>query len=129
MVPFSIIFVLRMNVDMGIPDLAMIIFTSQISGVLSNCFIFLPLSTIFGKVTPQHIEATSFALLAGVSNLRGQVSSHTGAFINDTWVGCTQSDLSNFWKLECIQFFCSLLPLLIIGLLPTRKDIDDFQAK
>lgn len=117
--------VLRMNVDVGVPDLALVIFTSQVSSILSKCMVFLPMSVIMGKICPKHIEATSFALLAGVSNMRMQISSQIGSWINDWFVGCTQENLGEYWKLEAIGMACSLLPLLFIWLIPTRKAIEE----
>lgn len=89
MAPFTFVFVLRLNVAWGIPDLAMIIFTDTVSTILGQCLVFLPMSIIFGKICPKHIEATTFALLAGVSNFRGNISSWLGNWVNDTFVGVT----------------------------------------
>ena len=86
------------------------------------------MSIIFAKICPKHIEATSFSLLASVSNFRGTIRSYLGAYINTTWVGVTESDLSKYYVLVTIGFFCSFLPLLFIWLIPSRKEIDDLQA-
>ena len=69
--PLSFIFVLRLNVAWGIPDMYLIIFTDVVSEIISQCFVFLPMSVIYAKICPKRIEATSFALLASVSNFRG----------------------------------------------------------
>ena len=123
--PLSMIFILRLNEGLGIPDMALIIFTSQVSSILGKCLVFLPMSVIMGKICPEHIEATSFALLAGISNFRSQISSYTGTWINEKYVGCTNSDLGNYWKLGVIELVCSMLPLFFIWLIPTRKSIED----
>lgn len=92
--PLTYIFILRLNIEWGIPDMFMIIFTDTVSEILSMCFIFLPMSVIMTKICPKHIEATSFALLAGVSNFRGTLRSWIGSYVNDKYVGVTEQDLS-----------------------------------
>merc|ERR1711894_205329 len=64
MAPIEMMYILRWNLDYGIPDLAILIFDETFSDILSQCFVFLPMQVIFAKITPKHIEGTSFALLA-----------------------------------------------------------------
>ena len=80
--PLSFIFILRLNLQWGIPDMFLIIFTDTVSEIISQCFVFLPMSVVYAKICPRRIEATSFALLASVSNFRGTIRSWIGAFIN-----------------------------------------------
>ena len=122
--PFSYMFILRINVDYGIPDLALIIFTDTVQDIVSQCFVFLPMAVMFAKITPKRIEATSFALLAGVSNFRATIRGWTGSWINDTFVHVTREDLTDYWILVTIGFFCSFIPLLFLRLIPTRKQIE-----
>ena len=128
MAPLTFMFVLRLNLDWGIPDLALIIFTDTVSDIIGQCFVFLPMSVIMSKICPKHIEATSFALLAGVSNFRATIRSWTGSIINDRFVGVTEDDLSQYWVLCVISFVCSFLPLLFLWLVPTKQQINDLQA-
>ena len=125
--PLTFIFVLRLNVDWGIPDMALIIFTDTVSEIVSQCFVFLPMSVIMAKICPKRIEATSFALLAGVSNFRGTVRSWIGSWVNEKWVGVTESDMSHYWVLVTIGVVCSFLPLLFLWLIPTRLAIKELQ--
>lgn len=83
------------------------------------------MSIIFAKICPKNIEATSFSLLASVSNFRGTIRNMLGTFINDKWVGVTETDLSKYYILVTIGFCCGFLPLLFQWLIPTRKEIDD----
>ena len=122
--PFAYLFVLRLNVQYGIPDLALIIFTDTVQDIVSQCFVFLPMAVMFAKITPKRIEATSFALLAGVSNFRATIRGWTGSWINDQFVGVTRDDLTNYWVLVTIGFVCSFIPLLFLRLIPTRKQIE-----
>jgi len=127
--PISFIFVLRLNVQWGIPDMFLIIFTDVVSEIVSQCFVFLPMSVVYAKICPRRIEATSFALLSSVSNARGTIRSWLGTFINEQWVGVSVKDLSNYWVLVTISFACSFLPLLFLWLIPTREDISKLQEE
>ena len=125
--PLNFIFVFRLNLQWGIPDMFMIIFTDTISSIIGQCLVFLPMSVIFAKICPKHIEATTFALLAGVSNLRGTISDWTGAWINEKWVGVSENDLSKYWVLVTIGYVCCLLPLIFLWLIPSRLQIQELQ--
>ena len=124
--PCNFMFVLRKNVDYGIPDTVFLIFTDSVSDILSMCLVFLPMNVIMTKICPKHIEATSFALLAGVSNFRSYTRSYIGTWINDEFVGVSQENLDSYWILYSISFCCSFLPLLFIWMIPTRKQIESF---
>lgn len=121
------IFIFRINLDYGVPDMALIVFTDVVSSILSQCLVFLPMSVIYAKICPQHIEATSFAILAGVNNFSSTISSWVGTWINDTFVGVKEDDLSKYWVLVTIQYVCCFLPLLLLWLIPTRKQIEELQ--
>lgn len=85
------------------------------------------MSVVYAKICPKHIEATSFAILAGVSNFSHTISSWVGSWINEEFVGVKEDDLSQYWLLVTIQYACCFLPLLFLWLIPTRKQIEDFQ--
>jgi len=87
--PFQFMFVLRKNVEFGIPDLALIVFTDVIDDILSQCLVLMPLMVLFAKICPKNIEATTFAFLTGTSNLMGSVRGIVGTLINDKFVGVT----------------------------------------
>ena len=101
-----------------------VIFFDVVDEIISQCFIFLPMSVIFAKITPKHIEATSFALLAGVSNFRATVRGWIGAAINDAFIGVTTEDLSKYWQLVLVGFVCSFIPLFFLWLIPTKAQVD-----
>lgn len=112
----------------GLSDMYFVFFLDIVDEIVSQCFVFLPMSVIYARITPHHIEATSFAILAGVSNFRYTVRSWTGAAINNRFVGVNQNDLSNFWVLIMISFFCSFIPLFFLRLIPTKATIATIQA-
>lgn len=122
-------FVLRKNVQYGIPDLPLLIFTETVQDTLSMAFIFLPMSVLFAKICPRNIEATCFAILAGVSNFRGTARGWLGSLINEMFVGVHKDDLTHYWVLTVIQFLCGFLPLLFLWLIPTKDQIKTLQVK
>lgn len=119
--PLSFILVLRLNVDWGIPDMALIVFSDVVLSILSQCLVFLPISVIMVKICPKHIEATAFATLAGLNNFSQNISSWFGSWINEKFVWVEKDDLSRYWVLITIQFACCFIPLALIWLIPTQK--------
>jgi hypothetical protein len=68
--------VLRINITFfGIQDLHYVVFTNTFMGIISQSLSLLPTLVLFTKVTPNLIEASIFALLAGVSNFSDGVAS------------------------------------------------------
>ena len=105
--PLSLVFILRLNVQWGVPDLAIILFKDTVQDIASQCFVFLPLGIVFAKICPKNIEATSFSLLATVSNFRWTIRSFLGTWINETFIHVSKSDLSNYYVLVIISFIYS----------------------
>jgi hypothetical protein len=121
---FGLMFVMRLNVMLGINDIIFIILTSVITDTLALAFSNMPLLVLFAKVTPHHIEATVFAFLTSVSNFSSSVVSPLmGAIINDFFVGVTLDNLEDFYLLVIIQLISIGIPLLYINLIPLRQEI------
>ena len=104
--------------------------SSVITDTLSTAFSQLPVLVLFAKITPKNIEATVFALFTGVLNFSAIVlSPNMGIIINDLFVGVSLTSLSNYYKLVFIQMMLSLLPLLLLHLIPMKEEIEEIQAK
>lgn len=58
---FDILFILRLNLSFGIPDLAWVIFTTTSLGTMLVAMIALPPNVLFAKLTPAHVESTMMA--------------------------------------------------------------------
>lgn len=65
-----------------------------------------------------------FALLMGMLNLsEGFIGPQLGNFFN-RFVGVTQENLTDLWKLILIETCCELVPLLFIYLIPSRAEVE-----
>ena len=71
--PAYLLLVFRKNLEYGIPDVALIVFDESVGEIISQAFISMPVMVLYAKITPPHIEATCFALLASSSNLRSTI--------------------------------------------------------
>jgi len=118
-------FVTRANIDLGIPDMALIVFTDVVNDILSQCLLMLPMMVVFAKITPKRIEATAFAFLTGTSNFCSSLHSVVGSLINSTFVGVTQENLNKYWILVLISIVMSNIPVLFLRLLPTKQELDN----
>ena len=127
--PFTLMFVTRYNLEYGISDGFIIIFTDIIGDIFSMCLVVLPMCVLFAKITPRHIEATCFAMLAGLYNFKNSIRGYIGSSINTNFVGVSRDNMDDFWKLKVISIVCSCLPLLFIYLIPTKKQIDTIQKR
>jgi hypothetical protein len=64
MLPLYFILIFRKNLEWGIPDTALLFVDDTIYDVIHQAFVFLPMTVLYAKITPPHIEATCFAFLA-----------------------------------------------------------------
>lgn len=122
--PMSMLFVLRKNLEYGLPDMFVIIFSEIVSDTLGQCLSLLPIMVMFAKICPKRIEATGFAFLTGTSNFTGTIRGLTGTAVNSLFVGVTQEDLSNYYILVSISIVMSVTPIFFLKLLPLRADLD-----
>ena len=87
--PIQFAFVCRWNLAWGLSDMYFIFFLDVVGEIVSQMLVSLPMSVIYAKITPHNIEATSFAMLAGVSNFRYTLRSWLGSAINNQFVNVT----------------------------------------
>ena len=127
---FGLCLALRLNIMLGISDVIFLIFTSMVTEVLSMGLILLPALILFAKITPMYIEATVYAILSGLFNfMRQVVGSWVGVLINNLLVGITNQNLDKFYLLVLTEVLMTPLPLLIVFLIPTKKDIENLQEQ
>ena len=117
-------FAARYNVLLGIPDIAFILVTDTIFGVISLAMNTLPTMALFAKITPTRIEGTVFAFLTGTTNLANSVlSPMVGVWLNEKFVGVTADDLSKYKDLCLIGIISSAVGFLILPLIPLKTQI------
>lgn len=124
----NLVFVNRLNVKVGIPDTLFIMSSDIVLGTFSMAYNTMPPMVLFAKITPAAIEASCFAMLTGVLNLSNGVLSPTiGSAINSMFVGVSKDNLTNFSTLCWISFISSLLPFLLLKLIPLKDQIRKLQ--
>ena len=122
----SLIFATRLNLSLGISDLAFVILSSIVTETLSTAFSQMPVLVLFAKITPPNIEATVFALFTGLFNLSAIViSPNMGIIVNKLFVGVTLDNLSEYYKLVFIQLMLSFIPIFLQFLIPMKHEIDE----
>eukprot|EP00347_Sterkiella_histriomuscorum_P014137 403362023 len=121
---------LRYNLLIGIDDITFVIFTSSITDTLQLALSQLPLLVLFAKITPYYIEATVFALVTGFYNFSNfTLSPMIGVLINRIFIHVTNDKLDNFYLLLIIQSVLAPIPLILLRLIPLRKDMHILQQK
>ena len=79
----NVAFVMRWNRWVGISDIAFTVITTAFTDTLLLAFTQLPTLVLFARLTPDHIEATLFAVLTGVFNFVNSVlSPSVGVLLN-----------------------------------------------
>ncbi|EFJ35600.1 hypothetical protein SELMODRAFT_405109 [Selaginella moellendorffii] len=92
----DVVFVSRLNTRMGIPDKVFVLGASAVGDAV-NQFKFMPFLVFSGQICPPGIEGTLFALFMSISNL---------------------GEFGNLSLGIVIQAACTLLPVLLLGLIP-----------
>ena len=121
--------VLRHNLVLGIPDMALLVFSGTVLDSFQFAMTHLPALVLFQKLAPDHVEATIMALSASLVNTsRGLMADLVGVAINKQFVGIDQKDFENLTTESVTR--CYILSLIgivgcfyefsIIPLIPTR---------
>ena len=107
-------------------DVTYILFTTALTDTLLLGLTQLPTLVLFAKITPNHVEATVFAVLTGLFNFVSLVlSPNIGILLNKLFVGVTSANLYNYYQLALIGTFCSLTPFAFIRLIPTKAEVEE----
>ena len=73
----------RWNLQIGVPDMAWLIFTDVVFSMIAVITFSLPIMSFFAKVTPKKVEGTIYAFLTGTMNFCSTViSPGMGTWIN-----------------------------------------------
>ena len=121
----SLIFV--RGITLGMSPYMFAIFSSAVSEILYMLFITLPSQVLFAKMIPSNIEASMFSITTGITNFGNLfMARQVGNGIN-LFFDVERENLDELWKLYVVQCGCSLLPLLFLCLIPSRKQIAEVQ--
>eukprot|EP00250_Pteridium_aquilinum_P005841 c15869_g1_i1 orf=240-1958(+) len=88
---------------------------------------FMPILVLAARLCPPGVEATLFATLMSISNGGGVCGGLLGAWLTQ-FLGVTSQNFNNLAVLLIICNVTSLLPLPLLGLLPSEVDIDAIMA-
>lgn len=92
--------------------------TSTTTDTVYQALTVLPATVMFAKLIPPSIEASVFSLLTGCLNFANLFASRLmGNFVN-LFVGVTDEDLNNVWKLYLYGMPLVLLPIAFVWLIP-----------
>ncbi|CAN1797170.1 Folate-biopterin transporter 1, chloroplastic [Linum perenne] len=108
------------NRKLGISDEWFAIGDSLILTVLGQAS-FMPVLVLAAKLCPEGMEATLFATLMSISNGGTVLGELLGALLTKVF-GVTKDSFDNLAALIIICNLSSLLPLPLIGLLPSEED-------
>jgi len=113
----TLLLVTHTNRSLGIDDHWFSLGDSLILTVMGQ-ITFMPVLVLAARLCPSGIEATLFALLMSVNNMAGLLSHEFGALLT-YWLGITETNFERLWQLVVITNFSTLLPLSLLGWLPT----------
>mmetsp|Transcript_28015 Transcript_28015/g.27690 ORF Transcript_28015/g.27690 Transcript_28015/m.27690 type:complete len:196 (+) Transcript_28015:797-1384(+) len=124
---FDILFVLKAYEYIHFSAVAFAVSGDTLSGIISFTFKSMPLMVLSGKLCPEGVEATLFALFASISNFSYAVSIFFGGMLTQ-WFRISATNFDFIWILMIIRALTKLLPLPFLGLLPQQetKNEDEF---
>ncbi|KAJ9167641.1 hypothetical protein P3X46_019258 [Hevea brasiliensis] len=119
----DIIFILRWNLVLGIPDSFFVISEECVSRIVSRIR-WMPMIVLSTRLCPLGIEGTFFALLMCIDSL-GTLSSKWGGGIILHLLHVTRTDFRNLWLVILIRNVLRLGTLCLIFLIPKADQTDD----
>jgi folate/biopterin transporter len=116
-----LILVTHTNRALGIDDKWFSLGDSLILTVMGQ-IAFMPVLVLAARLCPPGVEATLFALLMSIVNFAGLVSYELGAFITHK-LGVTDTNFDKLWVLVLTTNLMAMLPLLLLGWLPSEAEV------
>ncbi len=119
---FNIIFYMRLNLLLGIPDQLFVVGSGALQ-VVTGSWANMPFKVMMLQMCPRDVAATSYALLAGSSNLGSALSQYQGAFLLDqlgirpTGANGEGAQFSNLWIAVLVNTLLPIVPLALIWFL------------
>jgi len=125
----DLLIVLRINIQMGIPDKLFYIIGEAILENAVFMLYWIPSSAIISKVCKPGMESATYAFLAGISNFGGMTSSMLGAIVFKTAGVKTTLGHCNFDNLWILIIICHIILPVITGvsasfLIPNIRQTD-----
>ena len=123
----NLMLVTRFSRDvLGINDVLFSIFTDSALEILYVAFVFMPSLVVQTKIIPKNVEATVYSLFTSMNNFtRGFVSPMFGGIIAGTF-NVTNDNFENLKWLLVIELIWNTVPLCLLWLLPSNKELDEF---
>jgi Na+/melibiose symporter-like transporter len=101
--------VLRVNLDLGISDFAVLLFTNSFLSMVGE-FVLLPILSLACILCPKNMEGTVYSFFMSSLNLGGILSSVNGGIVT-SMLGISSTNYENLHWLILISKISSLLPL------------------
>ena len=117
----TLILVTHANRSLGIDDQWFSLGDSSVLTVAGQ-IAFMPVLVLSARLCPPGVEATLFAMLMSIVNLSGLLSHELGALLTHQ-LGVTETDFSNLWLLVLLTNLSTLLPLPLLGMLPSASAV------
>lgn len=117
---FDYIMVKRLNLMIGIPDKVMYLFGDAVIQRMVKTLNYMPAVVLTSKLCPRGMEATTFAVMDGISHLGWNINKQIGAWATDFAGIKGSADVSgpcNFDQLDSLVLMANLvLPSLVVPL-------------
>jgi len=111
------------GITLGMSNFTYLMITQPFAEALYNAFLFMTSNILFAKLITPNIEASMFALSAGLQNLFNLFLANWNTIAWNAWFKITDDNLEDLWKLMVVRMVMSMVPLFFLCLVPTRKQI------
>ncbi|KAK3211124.1 hypothetical protein Dsin_015830 [Dipteronia sinensis] len=119
----DVIFILRWNLILGIPDSFFVIMEQSVSHIITRIR-WIPMILLSTRLCPIGIEGTFFALLMCIDSL-GSLSSKWGGGMALHFFHVTRTDFTNLWLVILIRNILRLATIGLIFLVPKADQSDE----
>ncbi|KAK9698158.1 hypothetical protein RND81_08G085900 [Saponaria officinalis] len=118
----DLMFILRWNLKLGIPDAFFIIMEETVLHIISRIR-WMPMLVLCARLCPLGIEGTFFALLMSIDNL-GSLSSKMIGGVALHLLNVTRTNFTNLWLAVLVRNCLRFATLLLIFLIPNATQYD-----
>ena len=118
---------LRVNLELGIPDIAVYCFSHIFNNIFERILTFFPTYIFVAKISAPGVEGTMSSLGSTIITLNMHfLRDASGLLINHVFIGVTRSSIEDYSSLALITLMGTVVPLLYMKrLIPSNLEIDE----
>jgi len=121
---------LRLNLEVGISDLAVYCFSHIFTETLEKMVTMFPTIIFVAQITAPGVESTMGSFGSTIGMMKGMFKSLSGVIVNISLFNVSRDSINDYYKLALVEVIGCCIPLLyMVKMLPTNAEVKAVHEK